>query len=83
MPNYYGTSFPYQAFGVGDGTWSNSDPMTFLGGYGGQISHDSYGLFLLFFIIVIIKQTDYTKYIILFGLVYIFLIFLLLSRLKV
>ncbi|XP_073983803.1 YTH domain-containing family protein isoform X2 [Rhodnius prolixus] len=44
MPNYYGTSFPYQAFGVGDGTWSNSDPMTFLGGYGGQISHDSYGM---------------------------------------
>lgn len=44
MSNYYGTSFPYQAFGVGDGTWSNNDPMTFLGGYGGQISHDSYGM---------------------------------------
>ncbi|XP_046392932.1 YTH domain-containing family protein 2 [Ischnura elegans] len=45
ISNYYGTSFPYQAFGVGDGTWSNGgDPMTFLGGYGGQISHDSYGM---------------------------------------
>lgn len=45
MSNYYGTSFPYQAFGVGDGTWSNGgDPMTFLGGYGGQMGHDSYGM---------------------------------------
>ncbi|XP_014244078.1 YTH domain-containing family protein 3 isoform X2 [Cimex lectularius] len=44
MPNYYGTSFPYQAFGVGDGTWSNSDPMTFLGGYGGQMAPDSYSM---------------------------------------
>lgn len=47
LSNYYGTSaFPYQAFGVGDGTWSNSDPMTFLGGYGGQLGHDSYGNFI-------------------------------------
>ncbi|XP_047109186.1 YTH domain-containing family protein 3 [Schistocerca piceifrons] len=45
MSNYYGTSFPYQAFGVGDGTWSNGgDPMTFLGGYGGQMGHDSYSM---------------------------------------
>lgn len=45
MSNYYGTSFPYQTFGVGDGTWSNGgDPMTFLGGYGGQMGHDSYGM---------------------------------------
>ncbi|CAG0887497.1 unnamed protein product [Darwinula stevensoni] len=47
IPNYYGTSaaFPYQTgFRVGDGPWSNGDPMTFLGGYGGQISHDSYNL---------------------------------------
>ncbi|XP_067014569.1 YTH domain-containing family protein 3 [Anabrus simplex] len=45
MSNYYGTSFPYQAFGVGDGTWSNGgDPMTFLSGYGGQMGHDSYGM---------------------------------------
>ncbi|KAJ4447907.1 hypothetical protein ANN_09916 [Periplaneta americana] len=45
MSSYYGTSFPYQAFGVGDGTWSNGgDPMTFLGGYGGQMGHDSYGM---------------------------------------
>ncbi|RZF36138.1 hypothetical protein LSTR_LSTR013634 [Laodelphax striatellus] len=43
MSNYYGTSFPYQAFGVGDGTWSNGgDPMTFLGSYGQQMGHDSY-----------------------------------------
>ncbi|GBP41588.1 YTH domain-containing family protein 1 [Eumeta japonica] len=40
---YYGTTaLPYQAFGVGDGTWSNgTDPMTFLGGYN---PHDSYGM---------------------------------------
>nr|CAD7598349.1 unnamed protein product [Timema genevievae] len=45
LSNYYGTSFPYQAFGVGDGTWSNGgDPMTFLGGYGSQMGHDSYGM---------------------------------------
>jgi len=48
MSNYYGTtSFPYQAFGVGDGTWSNGgDPMTFLGGYGGQMAaaHESYSM---------------------------------------
>jgi YTH domain-containing family protein len=48
MSNYYGTtSFPYQAFGVGDGTWSNGgDPMTFLGGYGGQMAaaHESYNM---------------------------------------
>jgi hypothetical protein len=51
MSNYYGTtSFPYQAFGVGDGTWSNGgDPMTFLGSYGGQMAaaaaaHDTYNM---------------------------------------
>lgn len=45
MSNYYGTSFPYQTFGVSDGTWSNGgDPMTFLGSYGGQMGHDSYGM---------------------------------------
>lgn len=45
MSSYYGTSFPYQAFGVGDGTWSNGgDPMTFLSGYGGQMGHDSYNI---------------------------------------
>ncbi|CAH0406094.1 unnamed protein product [Chilo suppressalis] len=41
---YYGTTaLPYQAFGVGDGTWSTNgtDPMTFLGGYN---PHDSYGM---------------------------------------
>ncbi|XP_047523290.1 YTH domain-containing family protein 3 isoform X2 [Pieris napi] len=41
---YYGTTaLPYQAFGVGDGTWSTNgtDPMTFLGGYN---PHDSYGV---------------------------------------
>ncbi|XP_050673215.1 YTH domain-containing family protein 3 isoform X2 [Leptidea sinapis] len=41
---YYGTTaLPYQAFGVGDGTWSTNgtDPMTFLGGYN---PHDSYGI---------------------------------------
>ncbi|XP_015516544.1 YTH domain-containing family protein 1 isoform X1 [Neodiprion pinetum] len=42
---YYGTSFPYQAFGAGDGTWSNgTDPVAFLSGYGGQMGHDSYGM---------------------------------------
>ena len=46
MPNFYGTStFPYQAFGVGDGTWSNGDAqMPFMGGYTGQMGHDSYGM---------------------------------------
>ena len=45
MSSYYGTSFPFQAFGVGDGTWSNGgDPMTFLSSYGGQMGHDSYGM---------------------------------------
>ncbi|KAL1132086.1 hypothetical protein AAG570_010044, partial [Ranatra chinensis] len=46
ISNYYGTSFPYQTpFGVGDATWSNSgDHMTFLGGYGGQMGPDSYGM---------------------------------------
>ncbi|EZA47765.1 hypothetical protein DMN91_010249 [Ooceraea biroi] len=45
-PYYAGTSFPYQAFGAGDGTWSNgTDPVAFLSGYGGQISHaDAYGM---------------------------------------
>ncbi|KMQ98217.1 yth domain family protein 1-like protein [Lasius niger] len=43
-PYYAGTSFPYQTFGAGDGTWSNgTDPVAFLSGYGGQISHDAYG----------------------------------------
>ncbi|EFN60204.1 YTH domain family protein 2 [Camponotus floridanus] len=43
-PYYPGTSFPYQTFGAGDGTWSNgTDPVAFLSGYGGQISHDAYG----------------------------------------
>uniref|UniRef100_A0A0A9W8D8 YTH domain family protein 1 n=1 Tax=Lygus hesperus TaxID=30085 RepID=A0A0A9W8D8_LYGHE len=42
ISNYYGTSFPYQ-FGMSDGTWSNSEPVTFLGSYGGQMGHDSYG----------------------------------------
>ncbi|XP_018319503.1 YTH domain-containing family protein 2 isoform X2 [Agrilus planipennis] len=40
---YYGSggTYPYQAFGVGDGTWSNgTDPMTFLSGY----PHDSYSM---------------------------------------
>uniref|UniRef100_A0A0A9Z0J8 YTH domain family protein 3 n=1 Tax=Lygus hesperus TaxID=30085 RepID=A0A0A9Z0J8_LYGHE len=43
ISNYYGTSFPYQ-FGMSDGTWSNSEPVTFLGSYGGQMGHDSYGM---------------------------------------
>nr|XP_045583431.1 YTH domain-containing family protein 2-like isoform X2 [Procambarus clarkii] len=44
MSSYYMTSTPYQAFGVGDGTWSNGgDHMqTFLGGYGGQMGYDSH-----------------------------------------
>lgn len=40
---YYGSggTYPYQAYGVGDGTWSNgTDAMTFLGGY----PHDSYSM---------------------------------------
>ncbi|XP_023014103.2 YTH domain-containing family protein [Leptinotarsa decemlineata] len=40
---YYGSggTYPYQAYGVGDGTWSNgTDPMTFLSGY----PHDSYSM---------------------------------------
>lgn len=44
VPGYYGTTaLPFQAFGVGDGTWSSNgtDPMTFLGGYN---PHDSYGM---------------------------------------
>lgn len=44
VSGYYGTTaLPYQAFGVGDGTWSTNgtDPMTFLGGYN---PHDSYGM---------------------------------------
>ncbi|XP_058793681.1 YTH domain-containing family protein 1 [Phymastichus coffea] len=45
-PYYAGTSFQYQTpFGGGDGTWSNgTDPVTFLPGYGGQMSHDAYGM---------------------------------------
>ncbi|KAJ8974919.1 hypothetical protein NQ317_010202, partial [Molorchus minor] len=36
-----GGTYPYQAYGVGDGTWSNgTDPMTFLSGY----PHDSYSM---------------------------------------
>lgn len=40
MPSYYASmSFPYLNQGLGDGAWSNGgDPMTFLGGYGGQIA---------------------------------------------
>ncbi|KAL1491187.1 hypothetical protein ABEB36_011825 [Hypothenemus hampei] len=39
---YYGSAgtYPYQAYGVGDGTWSNGTDMTFLGGY----AHDSYSV---------------------------------------
>ncbi|XP_030749638.1 YTH domain-containing family protein 3 isoform X1 [Sitophilus oryzae] len=39
---YYGSggTYPYQAYGVGDGTWSNGTDMTFLGGY----PHDSYSM---------------------------------------
>lgn len=43
VAGYYGTTaLPYQAFGVGDGTWSTNgtDPMTF----GGYNPHDSYGM---------------------------------------
>ncbi|KYM99289.1 PREDICTED: YTH domain-containing family protein 3-like [Cyphomyrmex costatus] len=44
-PYYAGTSFSYQTFGAGDGTWSNgTDPVAFLSSYGGQISHDAYGM---------------------------------------
>ncbi|XP_012231705.2 YTH domain-containing family protein 3 isoform X1 [Linepithema humile] len=44
-PYYAGSTFPYQTFGAGDGTWSNgTDPVAFLSGYGGQISHDAYGM---------------------------------------
>lgn len=43
---YPGTSFSYQAFGAGDGTWSNgtTDPVAFLSGYGSQMGHDAYGM---------------------------------------
>lgn len=41
---YYGSggTYPYQAYGVGDGTWSNGtdQAMTFLSGY----PHDSYSM---------------------------------------
>lgn len=41
---YYGSggTYPYQAYGVGDGTWSNGTDqgMTFLSGY----PHDSYSM---------------------------------------
>ncbi|XP_017768674.1 PREDICTED: YTH domain-containing family protein 3 isoform X1 [Nicrophorus vespilloides] len=41
---YYGSgaTYPYQAYGVGDGTWSNgsADPVTYLSGY----HHDSYSM---------------------------------------
>ncbi|KAB0797533.1 hypothetical protein PPYR_08526 [Photinus pyralis] len=40
---YYGSggTYPYQAYGVGDGTWSNgTDGMTFLSGY----PHESYSM---------------------------------------
>ncbi|XP_050306982.1 YTH domain-containing family protein 3-like isoform X2 [Anthonomus grandis grandis] len=39
---YYnsGGTYPYQAYGVGDGTWSNGTDMTFLSGY----PHDSYSM---------------------------------------
>ncbi|RXG53814.1 YTH domain-containing family protein 2 [Armadillidium vulgare] len=44
MSSFYMTSTPYQAFGVGDGTWSNGGEhmQTFLGGYGGQVGYDSH-----------------------------------------
>lgn len=43
MTGYYGSggTFPYQAYGVGDGTWSNGTDMTFLSGYA---THDSYSM---------------------------------------
>lgn len=44
--SYYGSggTYPYQAYGVGDGTWSNgTDPMTFLSG-GYPAAHDSYSM---------------------------------------
>ncbi|KAK0180346.1 hypothetical protein PV327_005998 [Microctonus hyperodae] len=48
-PYYANTSFQYQTFGAGDGTWSNgTDPVAFLSGYGGQISHDAYGMDQMF-----------------------------------
>lgn len=34
----------YPTFGVGDGTWSNGDPMGFLSGYTGEMGHGSYGM---------------------------------------
>ncbi|KAL3280998.1 hypothetical protein HHI36_004222 [Cryptolaemus montrouzieri] len=39
---YYGSggTYPYQGYGVGDGTWSNGTDMTFLGGY----HHESYSM---------------------------------------
>ncbi|BES97374.1 YT521-B-like domain [Nesidiocoris tenuis] len=46
IPNYYANSFPFQAFGVSEGTWSNNEAaVPFLGNYGGQsMGHDSYGM---------------------------------------
>ena len=44
-PYYANTSFQYQTFGAGDGTWSNgTDSVTFLPSYTGQMSHDAYGM---------------------------------------
>lgn len=46
MNSYYMTPTTYQAFGVGDGTWSNGGDhvQTFLGGYGGhgQMGYDTH-----------------------------------------
>uniref|UniRef100_T1JB38 YTH domain-containing protein n=1 Tax=Strigamia maritima TaxID=126957 RepID=T1JB38_STRMM len=43
--NYYGM-FPYQNLGLSEGAWSNGDPMTFLGGYSGQISNDQHSHYM-------------------------------------
>ncbi|XP_015126342.1 YTH domain-containing family protein 2 isoform X1 [Diachasma alloeum] len=48
-PYYAGTSFQYQTFGAGDGTWSNgTESVAFLSGYGGQMGHDAYGMDQMF-----------------------------------
>lgn len=45
MPSYYGM-FPYQNLGLSEGAWSNGDPMTFLGGYSGQMSNDQHSHYM-------------------------------------
>ncbi|XP_066257564.1 YTH domain-containing family protein 3 [Euwallacea similis] len=45
---YYGSAGtfpPYQAYGVGDGTWSNGADMTFLSGYAAPDSYSMDGMF--------------------------------------